>query len=255
MNKKFAIIAHRGASSYVKENTLEAFLLAEKQNAPIIELDVRRTLDGVLVISHERGMKKGRKNNWIDKHSYSVLNDLFPRGLLKLQDVFETLSKKTVLDIDVKQKGFEKELSDFIITSHREKTVIIDTFHPGSIVLFRRYLPKTPLGLSFAMEDKRDIGKRRSIRFVLSLSPYLIRRLISPVITRVARNCRCDIVNMHSRFANKKNIDLLHAIGIQVYVWRVDKEKSMKKLISLGVDGIKTGKPDLLRRVIDEHYR
>lgn len=46
MRSRIIIIAHRGASSYVPENTIEAFKLAFSQKVDAIEMDVRKTLDG-----------------------------------------------------------------------------------------------------------------------------------------------------------------------------------------------------------------
>ena len=51
--KKVKIFAHRGASAYAPENTLEAFRLAMEQGADGIELDVQLTKDGELVVIHD----------------------------------------------------------------------------------------------------------------------------------------------------------------------------------------------------------
>src|SRR5829696_6005747 len=47
------VIAHRGASAYAPENTMPAFELAVRQGADLIELDVQRSADGVLVVFHD----------------------------------------------------------------------------------------------------------------------------------------------------------------------------------------------------------
>lgn len=47
------IFAHRGASAYAPENTMEAFELAAKQGADGIELDVHVTKDGEVVVTHD----------------------------------------------------------------------------------------------------------------------------------------------------------------------------------------------------------
>src|SRR5436305_5677398 len=47
------VLAHRGASRRAPENTIEAFRLARELGADGVELDVRRTSDGVLVLSHD----------------------------------------------------------------------------------------------------------------------------------------------------------------------------------------------------------
>lgn len=253
LNDKIAIIAHRGASCYAKENTLEAFKLAVLQKATAVEMDVRKTLDGELVVHHDRGMKNGRTTFWIDKHTYQELENYIGEGLLKLSDVLASLNCNTILNIDIKQRGIERDVACLINKFWRGDRVIVDSISPGSVITLRALLPNAQLGLSLAVEDKRDLGKRIPVRLLLALSPFLLRRLIGPVILRVARKSRCDIVNINARFVNKKTIELLHKAGIKVYVWRIDKEKQMRKLLQLGIDGIKTGKPDLLRRVVFEH--
>ena len=47
------IFAHRGASAYAPENTVEAFALAMEQGADGIELDVQMTKDGQVVVIHD----------------------------------------------------------------------------------------------------------------------------------------------------------------------------------------------------------
>src|SRR2546429_8041733 len=47
------VIAHRGASAYAPENTMPAFELAVRQGADMLELDVQRSADGVLVVFHD----------------------------------------------------------------------------------------------------------------------------------------------------------------------------------------------------------
>ena len=55
------IFAHRGASAYAPENTLEAFDLAVKMGADGVELDVHMTKDGELVVAHDEEI--GRVSN------------------------------------------------------------------------------------------------------------------------------------------------------------------------------------------------
>ena len=50
--------AHRGASAYAPENTLEAFLLAAEQGADGVELDVQLTKDGIPVVFHDWDLKR-----------------------------------------------------------------------------------------------------------------------------------------------------------------------------------------------------
>lgn len=53
LTEKTLILAHRGASGYAPENTMEAFELAAKMGADGIELDVHLTADGEVVVCHD----------------------------------------------------------------------------------------------------------------------------------------------------------------------------------------------------------
>ncbi len=55
------IFAHRGASAYAPENTMEAFELAAKQGAEGIELDVHVTKDGEVVVTHDDKIDRVRQ--------------------------------------------------------------------------------------------------------------------------------------------------------------------------------------------------
>ena len=55
---KQCIYAHRGASGYAPENTLEAFELAVRQGAYGVELDVHITADGYLVVAHDETVNR-----------------------------------------------------------------------------------------------------------------------------------------------------------------------------------------------------
>ena len=66
------VLAHRGASAAEKENTISAFKRAVLMGSDAAELDVRRTLDGVLVVHHNATLDDGQI---ISQVKYSELPD------------------------------------------------------------------------------------------------------------------------------------------------------------------------------------
>ena len=82
---KTKIFAHRGASGYAPENTLEAFALAITQGADGIELDVQLTKDGIPVVIHDETIDRvTEKKGWVKDYTLkelkklTVLKDKFP---------------------------------------------------------------------------------------------------------------------------------------------------------------------------------
>ena len=72
--KTTEIFAHRGASGYESENTLEAFALAVEQGADGIELDVQLTKDGELVVIHDETIDRvSDGSGWVKDYAYAKL--------------------------------------------------------------------------------------------------------------------------------------------------------------------------------------
>ena len=74
---KTKIFAHRGASGYAPENTLEAFALAITQGADGIELDVQLTKDGIPVVIHDETIDRvTEKKGWVKDYTLKELKEL-----------------------------------------------------------------------------------------------------------------------------------------------------------------------------------
>ena len=108
-------IAHRGASSYAPENTLEAFRKAVKLKLDIVEFDVHHTKDGKLVIIHDHNIKRTMDGlGLIHKLSLKELRKFHePNGesVPTLQEVINILKGHCILKIDIKDdKGLENAI-------------------------------------------------------------------------------------------------------------------------------------------------
>jgi glycerophosphoryl diester phosphodiesterase len=117
------IVAHRGASHEVPENTLAAFAKAIEIGADMIEFDVRRAPSGALVISHDPVREAAS-------------------GLPTLEDTLRLTQGRIQLDVELKEPGCERDaiglllqyfpLSDFCITSFLAPTLqATRVIHPG----------------------------------------------------------------------------------------------------------------------------
>ncbi len=134
---KKLIIAHRGATSPARENTLEAFRKAIDLGADMIEFDVRRTRDLRYVIHHDPDI------------SGTLLRDLTLRQardtagvmgfhLPELQEALELAHGRIGLDIELKEEGYEQEVVHLAASSLGEEGFIVSSFHPGAIARVRQ---------------------------------------------------------------------------------------------------------------------
>lgn len=128
------IIGHRGAKGLAQENTLKAIKASFALGVDEIEIDVRQTSDGVLVLVHGKPYKRliGLDIS-VQQHTYNELKKLDPL-LTTLDETIDFLNKRTRLRIEIKpntptepiiklvraylQKGWKPEM--FIFASFQQ---------------------------------------------------------------------------------------------------------------------------------------
>jgi len=127
------IVAHRGAPQRARANTIESFLAALEMGADMIELDVRKTADNVLVIFHDP---------WISRFTQlPMLKDCTYRQLLEhtakrkfemptLEQALRALSGKVMLDIELKEPGCEAEVIRLARAHFADDKFILSSFDP-----------------------------------------------------------------------------------------------------------------------------
>ena len=235
--------AHRGASAYAPENTLEAFALAVDQGADGVELDVQLTRDHELVVVHDETIDRvSNGSGYIKDYTLSQLkalrfNRLFPRykdaSIPTLKEVYELL-KPTGLVINVELKtgiiqyeGIEEKALSLADRMEMGDRVIYSSFHHPSLVKLRESYPSVYTGLLYSdgWIDVASYG--RNTAGVDALHPALYHMQDKGLILSAA------------------------ALGLSLHVWTVDEEMHMEMLAEQGIEAIITNKPDLCRAVVD----
>jgi glycerophosphoryl diester phosphodiesterase len=105
------VVAHRGGDEGYRANTLEAFRNA-KGKSDMIELDVRKTKDGKLVVYHDRTISM-RPIGWLNYNDAEKIANKQGYHLPTLDEALREIGNKRVI-IDMKEKGFEKDVVDFV---------------------------------------------------------------------------------------------------------------------------------------------
>lgn len=244
--KRTSIWAHRGASGYAPENTLEAFEKAIELKADGIELDVQLTKDGELVIIHDETVDRvsdGR--GWVKDFTFEELRSLnvnkrFPEygnvQIPSLEEVYQ-LVKQSSLVINVELKNgviFYKELEEKVIelTSKYElqERVIYSSFNHYSVMRLKKLEPSVKVG--FLYEDGYlNMPEYAAAHGVAALHPALYNLQYPNFIEE------CKTKN------------------IKVRPWTVNEINEMKLLCEYGVDAIITNYPDIGRKVVNEYER
>ena len=223
------VLAHRGASATHTENTLEAFVAAREQGVHGIELDVRRTADGVLVVHHDALLDDGRA---IGDSNRADLPGHVPT-LVDALDVSEGLC----MNIEIKtlpgdpDHGHAPLLVDELVAMLTERDVagstLISSFHIDSVDQVRAQAPDLRTG--WLVLDGAAVGS---------------------LVERTAAHGH-HAINPHASLVDRSFVERSHAAGIQVMVWTVDDLERAQELIDLGVDAIITNTPEPVRALVD----
>ncbi len=152
--------AHRGLSSIVPENTVEAFREAAKYNYYALECDVHCTTDGKWVIIHDfmlqsMAKEKGDVKNWSYENLKKVkftnganIENYPDAGVCLVEDFIEICKEANIKPmIEVKDKRISKvkSLLDIIRAYDIEDDVILISFHPSVLREFKRLSPNMTL--------------------------------------------------------------------------------------------------------------
>lgn len=132
MQRKQLIIAHRGASSLARENTLEAFQKAIDLRADMIEFDVRRTRDSRYLIHHDPHIA-GKSLNKIDFRQVREIARSLGFYIPELEEVLALARGRVALDIELKEEGYERDIVRLVGGTLNEGEFIVSSFQAGSI--------------------------------------------------------------------------------------------------------------------------
>src|SRR6266516_4157369 len=142
------VIAHRGASAYAPENTLPAFELAARQGADMIELDVQRSADGVLVIFHDDTTE--RWNGRARPVSMCTLAELraLDIGGARVATLAEVCSfartRGARLNVEIKGLGIGAEVALMLRAERVEDLVLISSFADAALREVAAASPRLP---------------------------------------------------------------------------------------------------------------
>ena len=234
---KKLIIAHRGAPSYAKENTIESFKKAMALGADMIEFDVRRTKDNIFIVYHGEFIK----NKPIKALPYEKINKMVRTQGFSIPTVEEVLKYtrgKIKLDVELKEEGYEKEMVELLSKYFKEDQYVITSFNDSSLKIIKDNYPKIKVGLL--------LGKFRA-----------------PLLTRISelfpmkryKKARADFLVAHWRLLRVGFLERAQRSHKPVIVWTVNDEKMMGRLFQdRRVYAIITDKPDLAVSLQKKHF-
>jgi glycerophosphoryl diester phosphodiesterase len=237
------LFAHRGASAHETENTLAAFQRAMVDGADGVELDVQLCASGDVVVFHDEDLTRlAGGSERIDQLSLAALREvrLLPGGEIPtLAEALETCGPAALVNIEIKYAGLfpggcralVSGVADVVARADAGKRVLISSFSPAAVWLWRKIRPGVACGLLF--ERPRLFHRPWPLRTDVLLP------LLRPLAVHPERDlCTIDSVARWRRF------------GYAVNAWTVDDPPCIAALADMGVCGIITNDPASARSAL-----
>jgi glycerophosphoryl diester phosphodiesterase len=239
------IFAHRGASAHAPENTLAAFELALAQNADAIELDVKLSADGHVIVIHDPTVDRTTGSHQYVKDlplrelraldAGSFFSEKFHgEKIPTLEEVFEAVGKRTLINVELTNYNTPRDqlvetVCALVKKCGLQEHVMFSSFFASNLSKARTYLPEVPRGL-LAVNGWLGAWARS---FGFAFGKY---QALHPHITDVS----------------SQQVQRVHRLNRRIHVWTVNAAEDMRRLFHWGVDAIFTDDPGLAVQVRGE---
>lgn len=237
------IIAHRGDSANAPENTLPAIERVVRSGAFGIELDVRRTADEVLILFHDKTLKRATGNPAaVSRTSYRELaktdiGALFsPRYkntcICTLSDALALCSRSRLplVNLELKDSGIEKEVLHLLQKHNLLNRCQFSSSRPEILKNIKQLSPS-------------------SDTFLILSSPQAALSYVTKPSDGI------DGISIKSVYVCAPLIHLAHRRDQCVYVWTVNDDFEILRMCRLGADGIITDNPGKASELINRTYK
>jgi glycerophosphoryl diester phosphodiesterase len=215
------VFAHRGAHRDARENTLAAFRAAVALGVDGVEFDVRKSADGVLVVHHDPAIG-GRPVSRTPHDELPAWVPTFDQALAATRGV--------VANVEIKNTPDPGEAAD-------DET--------GALVLAvleaieRAALVTRPVVSCF---DRATCARVRAARAPVEAA-WLVEDLALEDALAQAHALGLDALNPHVALVDASGVARARELGLDLYVWTVNRDEDLAAMAALGVEAVITDEP------------
>ena len=221
---KVLIIAHRGASAYEPENTLRSVKKALELGADMVEVDVRASREGHIVVVHDAVVDRTTDGKGYVKDmtlkELKRLNAGLGEHVPTLQEVVRLIRGKAQLVVEIKVAGIEKRVLQILKENELDRHAFITSFYHPILKRVKELEPNIRTGA------------------------IVVARAIKAA--QLALDANSNALFPKHFYVDPQMVEEAHRHDLAVYPWTVDTLNEIEPLIKMYVDGIVTNKPDLL---------
>lgn len=243
-------IAHRGSRLLWPENTMEAFEAAVRLGYDHLETDLHITRDGALVCIHDHTVDRTTDGSGpVDSFTLEELQQFdagfrhrsrdeyrFRSGGVRIPSFEEAVKAfpEARFVVDLKTDGLEEALASLIERHDLAERLIVGSFSDLRLTRFRELTG-----------GRIPTSTGRAVSRLWLLASRLGRR-----VDGVASALQLPTRMRGVRVVDERLVAAAHEMGLQVHVWTVNRIEDMARYLDIGVDGIVTDRPDLLKSLL-----
>ena len=210
------IVAHRGAWGGAPQNSLEAFEEAIALGCDAIELDVRRTGDGRVVVVHEARVR-GRP---VSRLGHDELRARMKDGQAPaLEEVLNLAQGRIAVDIELKEDGYVEQVMAIVVRCLTPEQYVVSSFRTRVLPAVRAHVPEARTGLLVGPRRQRELERRVAL-------------------------AGAQFLAIHSSLIRAGVLAWATARGLGTWVWTVNDARALSALLSdPGVEAVITDRP------------
>jgi len=210
------VVAHRGASIDLPENSLAAFEEAVGVGADLVELDVSPGL----VVSHDTG----------------------GRGPL-LGEVLDLLAAHGVgAHVDVKGPGYERDVVEALAAAGLRERAVVSTAFAAIGRRVKALAPDLPVAIGYP-RDRLGVSRFTWPRGLTAAGAAAVRTAMPIRIPLLLRAAHADVLALHHALCSRASVAAAHRGGAPLFAWTANDPELVARLAALGVDAIVTDDP------------
>lgn len=249
---KVLLIGHRGAAGLAPENTIPSIDSAFTYDVDRVEVDIFQSKDNRVIVCHDETIDRTTDGKGLIKdYTFSELQE-FDAGiwfsddfkgtkLPSLDESFAAVDSKADFIIELKDGSpeypdIEKNTLDLI---HKYKATEWSIIHSFDDIILEKLL-----------ELKADVPVHKLFSIKIAILPIMLDKKWH--FGTIGNYDKYEEISVYYKFVTPWMINKVHKMGKPINVWTVNDPKIAKRLLNMGVDGIITNCPDLMKPIIDD---
>lgn len=251
------VVAHRGASAYAPENTLAGVDKANDLNIEWVENDVQRTSDGELVVMHDETLERTTDAEEIfpDRSPWKV-GDFTAEEIAQLDAGSWFAPEFAGERVPTLEKFLER-------MTRNDQKLLLELKKPELFSGIEREVVGELRDKGWLAEDKREglsiqSFNADSVRTVHELAPSVTTGFLgTPAVSELSAYAQfTDQINPRYTEVTTEYVDAVkalrgaHGAPLEVFTWTVDDAQDAERVAALGVDGIISNRPDVIRDAV-----